>query len=261
MKKFLKFLFRRLGYRIIKERFKDDPKIDFYFTYLDIGASNGLSKKWEKYKKNKFFQLILVEPDIEEAERLKALYPTAKVISHALGSQNHRSTLNMTYYKQCSSILEPNFEVLNRFPVKKWFEVTRKTKVDIFRFDSLLESMHLKKPDFIKIDVQGYESEVLEGFGKCLEDVLAIELETHLLPIYKNQKTLEDMNRFLAEKGFFLRHLFSGGPFEGEVVEFDAYFVKRPELINSDIQKKKIKLWERVNKIPEASLFAERDTF
>lgn len=261
-KKLVKKTFEDLGYSIQKKpnAIKQTDEIDFKVTYLDIGSSNGLPWKWERYMHSENFNPILVEPDKKEAEEIKKKYPKALVIPAALGSKKSKETLNVTYFQECSSILEPNEKVLGRFPVKKWFEVVDKMDVDVYPLSHFENEFQLNPIDFVKIDVQGYEFEVLKGFDKVLDNILCIELETHLEPLYEGEKTLIEIHQFLSERGFLLRHLKSVGPFEGEVVEFDAYFIKRPSYLKSELDKRKTNFWEKVNSLPDAFFFKTVDT-
>jgi len=253
------------GYDVLVEKHTFDSKepvpsitnIDCEITYLDIGSSGGLPPKWSTYVSSDFFHVILVEPNAQEAENLKRLYPKAIVIPFALGRTEGKSILNSTYHQGCSSILTPNEKVLDRFPVKKWFQIEKKIEVNLYPFDSLASKFGFKNPDFIKIDVQGFESEVLLGFGHYLDTVLCIELETHLFPIYKEQKTLEGITHLLESKGFFLRHLKPTGIFEDEVIEFDAFYIKKPHLVKTELEKKKIDFWSKVNRLPRGRYFKD----
>ena len=81
-------------------------------------------------------------------------------------------------------------------------------------------------PDAVKIDVQGYEHEVLQGFGGLLQGCLGIELETHVYPVYQDQKLLGDLIALLEPYGFVLRRLSPVPSFDGDVVELDAWFTQ-----------------------------------
>jgi FkbM family methyltransferase len=220
-------------------------------TYLDIGASYGLPIKWEQYIADELFELMMVEPDEIQASELRKQYPRARIIQYALGNKREKANLNVTFSQSCSSVLEPDMDVLDRFEIKEWFRVTHKVEVDVYRFKDLADAKGLNIPHFVKIDVQGFEYEVLKGFGKLLDKVLCIELETHLTPLYKNEKSLLKINAFLKSKGFYMRHLENVGQFEGEVLEFNVYFIKRDKNLKTEKDKELIQFWERVNQIPE----------
>jgi len=61
-------------------------------------------------------------------------------------------------------------------------------------------------PDVVKIDVEGKSYEVLEGFGKYLQDVKILHVETEIKDIYGNQKIKDDIVKFMGDKGFKVVH-------------------------------------------------------
>jgi hypothetical protein len=78
--------------------------------------------------------------------------------------------------------------------------------------------------DVIKIDVEGYEYQVLDGFGDLLKDVLGIEAEAWFYPAYKNQFFLQDLIEKLMPFGLRLRRIETVPGFEGDLVCVNAYF-------------------------------------
>ncbi|HUR00477.1 MAG TPA: FkbM family methyltransferase [Gemmatimonadaceae bacterium] len=56
--------------------------------------------------------------------------------------------------------------------------------------------------DFVKLDVQGYELEVLKGGRHTLSVAEAIVMEVSLLPINDGAPLLADVTEFMAEHGF-----------------------------------------------------------
>lgn len=58
--------------------------------------------------------------------------------------------------------------------------------------------------DFIKLDVQGYELEVLRGAPRAMEQAQAIYLEVSLVPINNGCPLIHEVLRFMDERGFRL---------------------------------------------------------
>lgn len=95
-------------------------------------------------------------------------------------------------------------------------------------------------PDFLSIDVQGAELEVLKGGRNIVEqDVVAIQLEVEFIELYRDQPLFTDILRHLEKAGFeFLRFLHQGRAYarpapiglRAETCDMsaDALFVKRP---------------------------------
>jgi hypothetical protein len=134
----------------------------------------------------------------------------------------------MTRNPTCNSVLEPNFEYLKQYGIAYHFAVDHKTRIQVSRYETLAGRGIVPPPDVIKIDVQGFEYEVLVGFGNLLADVLAIKLESHFYPVYRGQKLLGDVVELLARFGFNLRYIDMNKleNFAGDLVEVDAYFSK-----------------------------------
>jgi hypothetical protein len=81
---------------------------------------------------------------------------------------------------------------------------------------------------------------------------LAIELETHVVPIYHRQKLLGDVVDILGDFGFALRQLNQVPHFDGDAVEFDALFTKRRDKVAalSSLAKRKFAVASQVLGIP-----------
>ena len=68
--------------------------------------------------------------------------------------------------------------------------------------DHVLVEEHLQRPELIKIDVQGYELEVLKGATETLAKAHAIMMEVSLIELYKGNPLLNEAIGFMHEKGF-----------------------------------------------------------
>jgi hypothetical protein len=91
-----------------------------------------------------------------------------------------------------------------------------------------MKSMSLERPVLLKLDVQGYEPQVLEGATETLNKVDYVLLEASFRPMYVGEKTFMDIARTMEDRGFeFLRPVgWLSDPRNGEVLQIDALFVK-----------------------------------
>jgi FkbM family methyltransferase len=83
---------------------------------------------------------------------------------------------------------------------------------------------------FLKLDVQGYEREVLQGAIDTLPRVSAIEVELSLRELYRGQALMHDIGAILHSAGFFpvwLERAFVE-PETGFMLQVDALFVRSP---------------------------------
>ena len=93
--------------------------------------------------------------------------------------------------------------------------------------------------DFIKIDVQGSELDVLKGATKTLKNSLGLCVEVEFLPVYLDQPLFGDVCKLLAEQGFeFIDFLNNICRWErkrhtsvGQCIFADALFMRTPEYI------------------------------
>ena len=65
----------------------------------------------------------------------------------------------------------------------------------------------IKVCDYLKIDVQGAELDVLRGAAETLKNCLVVEIEVEFVPLYENQPLFSDVDNFMRRHGFFLHRL------------------------------------------------------
>ena len=81
---------------------------------------------------------------------------------------------------------------------------------------------HLSHIDFLKIDTQGSEYEILEGAINTLPNIRHIKCEAEFTEWYKGQRLAKDVISFLKSKGFELTRE------EGEsATHSDFYFINK----------------------------------
>lgn len=184
-------------------------------TILDIGARHGIKTIFPHFldpsryyglsslnKKNLSF--IGVEPDEEGAIGLRASGDYDEVISKALYSENGKQTLYITRQPACSSLLKPDKEAIKENIDAKWWKdlkVINETKVDTITLGELCYQYSIN-PDFIKIDTQGVEYEVVEGGIDYIKNTVAVLAELCEKPWYEGQKDAASFIFLMDELGF-----------------------------------------------------------
>jgi FkbM family methyltransferase len=213
-------------------------------VYLDIGARGGLPARWQWVQQAGLIRPAFVEADPEEAARLQVALPDALVLPHALGDVDGESvTLHITREPGRSSVWEPDMEALAPFGAEPW-SVVRQVPVTLRRFDQAWPA-DWPVPGMVKVDVQGFELRVLEGFGALLDQVCCVELETVITPLYRGQPTLVEVTAFMRARGFGLVRLASMGLFGGrELIEFNAFWIRK-DRHDSELAR----LWRDINAI------------
>lgn len=182
---------------------------DQSISFADVGARGGPPMNWLRMGCDVFY--ICFEPDPKEALNIESAFSSTQafrgvVHQNALGAKDGTETLHLTRFRPSSSLLEPNHCLLCKMADAGFYSVEERIPVPTTTLDSVLEASKAKI-DFLKIDVQGYELEVLKGGTNALNDVVGCELEVSFLEIYKNQPMFAEVDQFMRSHGFFLADL------------------------------------------------------
>ena len=87
----------------------------------------------------------------------------------------------------------------------KNYSVKEKRSIKIRQLDQILKNKILIKPTLIKIDVQGYELEVLKSAKKILSKTDFILLEVSKNKMYNKQPLEREIINFLKKKNFIIK--------------------------------------------------------
>lgn len=80
---------------------------------------------------------------------------------------------------------------------------TKPVKVPAIRMDDFMNEHGIQKIDFLKLDVEGCNWEVLDGFGDRLKDVNAVHVEAEHQSNYQEKNHLfDDIRNILIKNGF-----------------------------------------------------------
>jgi hypothetical protein len=103
-------------------------------------------------------------------------------------------------------------------------------RVPVNRLDDIC-SLSANDRVVLKIDVQGYEKQVLEGAPRVLGACRAVMIEMSLLPLYEGQVLARELWDLLVSKGFAPWSLGPGfcDPVTGRMLQFDGVFVRHGE--------------------------------
>lgn len=140
----------------------------------------------------------------------------------ALGAEIGNLEINITSDLDSSSLLLPTEMQNDIFGVKK----TDSIPVPI----STLDDYTLKTgviPDIVKLDVQGYELEVLKGAISTLNKIKFIIIEVSFSEFYKGQPLFEEIVSYMFSNGFRV-YAFGQGTATGKVIsQSDILFINK----------------------------------
>jgi FkbM family methyltransferase len=112
---------------------------------------------------------------------------------------DHRALeADWNYGNKSSSLLPPG-----EYPALcPWLKFERVIRVRTETLDNFCQEHGLEIIDFIHMDVQGAELEVLAGARRTLPAIRVIWLEAKTRPLYQGQPLKPDVQQFMAQHGF-----------------------------------------------------------
>ncbi len=224
-------------------------------TLVDIGAAGGVQPKWLAHRRH--IRPVMFEPNPAESILLRtrlAGFPDALVVEHGLADASGAYTLNLAQWPGCTSLLAADPAVLAGYSIAPLYRTVRQVQVECHRYDELHQAGAVPAPDVIKVDVEGYEHQVLSGFGALLRGVIGIEAEAWLYPVFRGQKLLHDLVALLEPFGLHLRRIEPVDGFQGDLVCVNAYFTrgKAGQRGLTAAQQPKFALLRRAWELPDA---------
>lgn len=162
---------------------------------IDCGAYIG---DWTRAAKTVFpdSYVLMIEPQEDKKVYLEKVCidyrPTVDYELALLGPENNSK---IEFYEMAagSSILQ---ELSN---------VPRKMKIlPLMTMDSILKKRNIGTVSILKIDVQGYELEVMKGASKTLQNTEAVILEVSLIQYNRGAPLFDEVIFFMKERGFLI---------------------------------------------------------
>ncbi len=209
-------------------------------TVIDAGASGGFPAYWGIFKDQ--VRLIGFEPNRDEYKKCtqtenNRIYPVA------LGKRKEQKKITITRWPYSSSTLAYNMSFWNRFPNAHLFEPVRTDTFETIDCDSFCREYEIRGVDFMKLDTEGSELEIMEGAtGLLEEDVLGVLIEVAFCPYQVDRPLFPEVDKFLRDRGFLMYDLgpirlarsalppvetYNGNPSQyGQLIAGDALYLR-----------------------------------
>ena len=236
-----------------------------FLNIVDVGCKFGIHPSFLQYKT--FSNFLMIDADPNEISYLKTRYKQSENLMFEnffvtkKSSPEEKHVLNLYNHPGGHSKYNPEKEnpywIIQR---PDSGNVISSIEIPGITLDQLCEN-HAFKSDFLKVDVEGAESEVLEGATRQLSEyVIGIRIEVLFNSLYENiAPTFGEIDEILRRNDFFLLNLdfpgnayapfsrFRGQPPYGFLIGGDAVYVKNPKFLKDGYP---------VESLIKASLFA-----
>lgn len=225
--------------KILKEIIKSEKPIIF-----DVGANIGQSLKQFK-KLWPFSELHCFEPQERVWNELNNSASQFKndvfINKFALGEENNNSKVfyNHKEFTGLSGCLKVNLnsnDSISLMEAKKNNEIKTyrekfniETVIKMSRGDQYMNSKDIKNINLLKIDVQGYEPQVISGFDNRIRNIEVILTELNFYDFYEKSLSFYDIEKYLIPNGFRLYDIshISKNPMNGRTDWVDIIYLNK----------------------------------
>lgn len=157
---------------------------------IDIGAASG---DWAEIAADVFpdSKFILVEPLLERRRLLEDFckkHPGSWAVSSVAGAEDGEVTFDVADDLDGSGVYARSDGTGRKVPMN--------------RLDSVVAEGDVRGPFLIKLDTHGYESEILSGARRILDDTVCIVMECYTFQISPSSKLFWEMCKEMDQLGF-----------------------------------------------------------
>lgn len=186
---------------------------------LDVGAYSG---KWTSsiltiYPDSKY---IMFEAQPSKEIILNDMKNKHKNVFYHMGLLGNENKTDVPFFlmETGSSVLSENTE-----------HIREQTLLSMTTIDDLLETETINGSCFLKIDVQGFEIEVLKGASKTLSQVDLVLLEVSILEYNEGSPLIHEILQYMNEQGFITNDICSMQRTKKDFALFqvDIFFTKK----------------------------------
>lgn len=172
---------------------------------IDVGANRG-QFGLEIRRGGYAGRIVSIEPlaaPYGQLSRVASRDERWAAIRSAVGPRRGSATMHVAANNGASSSLLPMLDLHARAAPEARYVADE--QVDVATLDDLVQP-HLRDAGtvFTKLDVQGYELQVLEGGSATLGSSSLVQLEMSLLPLYETAPTYREVIHFMEQNGFQL---------------------------------------------------------
>ena len=182
----------------LRAKWLEDLKID---TVLDIGANIGRTASTFRYLfPNATIHCFEPIPACYD-ELLRTVAGDNNCLNYniALGATESTSEINVNSHLPSSSLLALGESHQTAFP---FAQEASKINIEIKVLDQFKPTKAFGKSTFIKIDVQGFELEVIKGGAETFKSAKVVLVEMSYDELYSKQPLFDDIYAVLTELGF-----------------------------------------------------------
>ena len=144
--------------------------------WIDVGAHEG-ELTFPFAAADSSLLVYAFEPNLHAASRIMGRLRNYVVLPIAVAERDGSAELQLNAYEQSSSLLPPDEAGVKSWKTDQEFKVVGTTIVPTMRLDTFMNDAGIEFVDYLKIDAQGLDLDVVKSAGDRLRDVAKVQLE------------------------------------------------------------------------------------
>jgi len=146
------------------------------------------------------------EPNLHAASRIMGRLRNYVVLPVAIAERDGSAELQLNAYEQSSSLLPADEGGVKRWVTEQEFKVIGSVTVPTMRLDTFMDGAGIEAVDYLKIDAQGLDLEVVKSAGDRLRDIAKVQLEATTAPYrqYEGAPGKVVIVEYMESRGFRL---------------------------------------------------------
>lgn len=197
---------------------------------IDVGANTGqyALELMEAGYRGPIFSFEPIQQAFTQLKKNASRFPQWQVFPLAVGSSIQELEINISDNLVSSSFLDVKQASIHAEPKTRY---TRKEKVKMTTLDSFLGDHNLDqfRAPLLKMDVQGFELEVLKGAVTILPKIKILQAELSFVPLYEGGPLYQEFLSRMADLDLEIYTIMPGfrDPDSGRMLQADGIFINR----------------------------------
>ncbi len=195
------------------------------FIIIDIGGADGTTGKMfaGSFPNNEVWIFEPILENLKKLENVKSQFKNIVIIPKAAGNSTQSTTINKAASITSSSLFSLRSDLASPLLANAITQIGIES-IEMTRLDDIITNSSI---GILKMDVQGYELEVLKGGTNTLRhtDIIITEMNNH--DGYYGSPKYYELDKFIRENNFILFDIFPSLKDNEELKEWDCIYLKK----------------------------------
>lgn len=174
-------------------------------VWIDVGSYMG-EYTLEAARSDPKLTVFAFEPNLKVAVETYNLLENYIVVPVAVAETDGFAPLYLNSFDAASSLLPFNLEGLEQWVGGEFLQIESEVIVPTVRLDTFMDRMGIATVEYLKIDAQGADAEVVGSTGERLKDIEKVTLEVAItaVQLYSGAREKSAIVEFMEGNGFAL---------------------------------------------------------